>query len=418
MSPAPAAPPRQTATTFVRHIALAPAMPAILLLAWALLLMLGSQVPQADAPTPVLDGLVRSDLLMLEAFGLHRLGAAVPTWLLAAVSAIVVAARWLFPEQLGLWSRHSNDPGTVDASAMGQGTVLDRNSAALARIGARLRVVGTASRLRQSQHGLCLRVGQPVAGAALLGLAAMAALSAWFVFAAAPLPVWTDVQPGASAATLTAWTADGGALAPASGRWSGTCLAAGEQLECELQVSGGHGKFVLAPGRSAELANYSVTWLARANAPSQVPEVELRWLGGGRPSLLKLPIGEVGESPDLGLRLQPFATRTAGPLLIGVRAADHTLFALTSPLIAPPGARHGAATVQTPEVVRLIWSPRTAAGWLLAIALALFLLGGILAWTLPVLQVEAGPDGMLLVRRCNRSQLLAIVAAAGEPSPT
>jgi hypothetical protein len=393
-------------------------MPAILLLAWALLLMLTSQLPQADAPMPVVDGLARSDLLLLEAFGLHRLGAAVPTWLLAAVTAIVVAARGLFPEEVSLWSGHSSDPGTGAANAGGQGTDLDRSTAALARIDARLRTAGAAGRLLRSQRGLRLSVGHPVAGARLLGLAALAALSAWFVHGAAPLPVWTDVQPGVATATWPAWTVDGGALAPAHGRWSGACVQVGEQLRCDVQVPGGQGKFVLAGGRSAKMAGYEVTWLALANATSQLPEVVLRWLPGGPPRLVKLPVGEVGESPELGLRLHPFATRTAGPLLIGLRAADHTVFALTSPLIAPPGARTGVATVQAAEIVRLVWSPGTAAGWLVAIALALFLFGGILAWALPALQIEAGPGDALVVRRCNRSQLLAIVVDVGEPSPT
>ncbi len=383
---------RHSARAFLRDLALSPATPPTLLLAWVALLMLGAQLPQIDAPLPVADGLARADHLALHGFGLDRLGTSLPLLLLSSATAIVAAARLLFPGSAALLVVPRD--GQVSAQ-------LTDLEATLKRLGLRVR-----------RRNLRLSVGFPALAAWLLGAGALLAVAAWVSHATAPLPVWTDVQLGASEATWPAWTADSGGLAPASGRWAGTCERSPTGLSCQVQVPGGRGKILLAPGTSATIAGQDVAWVASTTGLRGLAEVRLRWWVAGRPWLLQLESGAVAESPGLHARLQPFSTRTAGPLVVVQQTAGISV--LSSPQLAGAGARLHAATVQRDDVVRLQWSTATSARDLLWLACLAWLLGAILGWALPVLLLEPSAQGWI-VSRCNRAYLLQSLADASLP---
>lgn len=377
---------RQNAATFLRDLAVSPVTAPALLLAWAALLMLGGQLPQVDAPLSVADGLTRADHLTLHGFGLDRLGISLPLMLLSAATAITAAARLLFPRSLAISFLPRDRPTAGDP-------LVDLEMSLKHRGFRRVR--------RRDRR---LTVGFPVQGAWLLGVGALLAVAAWVSQATAPLPVWTDVQLGAGEATWPAWTADPGGLAPAAGRWAGACerLPAGN-LRCQVQVPGGRGRIELARGGAAAIAGREVAWVGSATGLSGLADVRLRWLVAGRPWLLQLESGAVGESAELHARLQPFATRTAGPLVVVHQASGISI--LSSPQLAGPGARLQAATLQRDDLIRLQWSTPTYALELLGMACLACLLGAVLAWVVPVLRVEVDDDG-LAVRRCNRAKLL------------
>lgn len=382
----PAASPAPPAATFLRDLAVSPATLATLLLAWVVLLLVGTQLPQLDAPMPVTDGLSRGDLLALQAFGLHRLGASVPLLLLCAATAIVGVARLLFPTPL----RRTN-PGMPP---------LDRLVPVLQELG-----------LHPHLRGQTVRIGAPTLGPLLLVAAGALAVAAWIAQAIAPLPVWLDVPLGQPEATLPAWTVDAGSLAPAAGRWAGQCTQEKAGLRCELQIPGGRQTVRLQPGRTSQVAGRDVSWAANATGLTNLADLRLRWLVQGRPWRLQLTTGEVGEAAELGARLQPFATRTAGPLVVVQRASG--LVVLTSPQVAGRQAQGRVATLQRPDVARLRFTTPTAAPWLLAIALLLGSIGAVLAWLRPALRLDREPGG-LVVHRCNRAQVLQKIVEFGE----
>jgi hypothetical protein len=388
VDPAPLTQPGSSVAQFLRDLAVSPTTLATLLLAWVALLLLGTQLPQVDAPLPLADGLSRSDLLALQAFGLNRLGTSVPLLLLSAVTAIVAVARALFP---------------VPVRTLPRAVPLEPLLAALKKQG-----------LRAHLRGPVLTVGAPRLGPLLLGTAAVLAVAAWIAHGNAPLPIWTDVALDQPEATWPAWTVDAGSLAPAVGRWVGHCKRVEARLECQAQVPGGRGEIHLDPGYSATLAGRDVAWVAAATGLTNLTSLRLRWLVDGRPWLLQLTTGEVGEASELAARLLPFATRNAGPLVVVQRAAGVSL--LTSPQLAGPDAHPLAATVQFPDVARLQWTTPTLAPWLAGAALVLGLAGVVLAWLLPAVRIDRSAEGVR-IHRCNRPRVLQKIVELGDAGP-
>lgn len=381
----------EPAANFLRRAALAPGAPATLLLAGALLAFAGAQWPQADAPLAVADGLSRSDLLAIEALGLHRLGASVPAVLLATATLLVALARALLPA--AIWVGRAELP-MIHAAL--QPSFSARWPLRLTRSGG-------------------MRAGLPDVGAWLLAAAAACAFAHILYAATQPLPVLIDVPVGEPEAHVEAWRTDAGALAPAPGRWRGQCQRTGSRLRCTLDVPGARHDLTLHPGTTTHSGNQAVTWLDLGRSASPAA-LALQWqpAGARQPYALTLQTGQVRDAPALGLRLHPATTRATGPLVLGVDVTKGKLFALASPVLAPRAPTTATATGS--ELVRLQLATRSF-DVLLLLALVLAVAGALAAWWLPGLILRSvGPDRFALIA-CNRTEFVDRIRVVAESMP-
>jgi len=377
---------------WLRQGATSPFAPVALLLAWSLLALAATQLPQADAPLPVADGLSRADHLSLAALGLHRLGDSALFALLAGLSVLVFVARGLFPLDTAIWTAPLANRSATEAA---------------------LRQHLPALQLVRQGEVTIGSLGWPRLASAALLLGAAAALAFVALRAGQALPIWVDVPLGAAEAPLEAWRADAGRLAPAPGRWRGNCQrtptgGAIAPLRCSLERPGGRDSWTLLPGQAISLGEHRLAWVATGRAAT--PQAfEVRWQppGARTPSAIQLTSGEARDAATLHTRWLPTTTRGAGPLVIGVER--ERTFGLVSPVLAP--GQPALATAIGPEVVRLQLTP-LAPWWLLWSALLLAASGAALAWLRPAVRLHLDAADTLHLLSCNRLAVLQQIKAA------
>lgn len=383
---------------FVRKLALSPAAFPSLAVGWAALALVGTQLPQADAPWPVTDGLSRPDLLAIHGLGLDRLAGSAAFWLLLSLTIVVAVARLLFPEAVAVW--RSARPATDDLAA--------RLLKSLKTACPRVRATTFDGRVR-------IDVGAPVVGPVLLVAAGIAAAVCLAFFATSSLPVWVDVPVDGAERALHASSPDGGTLGTAAGRWRGRCAPAAGRVQCSLDVPGALPAFTLAPGEATSVAGMRFAWVATGRTTDAgSPTLLWRPTGSQVDYAIRLQAGQMREALALGgARFLDVPTQTAGPLVLlhyGPTQA-RTGAALVSPALGLPGRE--VAAVQTTDVVRLQKTEDLPIG-LLWIALALAATGAWLSWGVARLRVEVDPQASrgVVVHSCNRLRLLGIVTEA------
>ncbi len=357
-----------------------PVAPATLFILWLALLWAGTQVPQAWAPLGHPDGGSRADLLAMAGLGLHHLAGSLPTWLLAASTLVVAAARLLH--------RPAESPAT------------ERLSSLEARLG---KVVGGAT-WRRSSGGRALRFGPVVAFRALLAIAAVLVLTGWLVHGhgVAPTILQTD-----AAGSVTALAVDAGRRV-ATASVSGRCSQQQGTLECTLAgatpgLADVQGQVVVAPGRPATIGAQTVTLLAHRPLHT-VDRGRLRWRRGGPGATdaaasdqnqdakatwyaFELPAGKSVTVPSLGAQVSLVDGRRAGPLVVASASGKVSVAAAAGVVVGAPTMRLEAAraarVVVGQDHARWFWA---GAGVLLLLAFAIFL-------TSPIAEVRVSAGG-------------------------
>lgn len=292
---------------------------------WSVWLLVATQISQAAAPSPVVDGLARGDWLSIEALGLHALGNGLPLWLLCALSVALGAGMF------GL------GPGTASGSSRRDG-----------------------------------RVG------GWLGLLAAAVwIAAIVATALVPPPRWLDlpIPTTGSPPVQSAQT-----LALEQGRWQGTALAGGsctgngDDLRCTLPEGGGP----LAIGGGA-VERDGLLWVLRgvqtdADAASGRLELDDALSNQGR---VGFDVGPERATlvPALRARVALVGTRRTGPVLTA-RVGDGP-----AQLLAGPGLSTGPAVARLRAVQRVrLFAASPWPGRIGTLAAALTLLAVALAW--------------------------------------
>lgn len=388
------------AAAFVRQLLAHPRSNDAVLVVWALLALIATQIPQADAPAAVADGLSRSDLLLLQNVGLDRLGASVLAWLAVALTLVVGLARALFPQDATQWTgvaRAAIDPAQTVAQAL---------SSALP---------GAQPRWRRSHRDAALTIGHPAWGRLALSLSGGAAIAYVLLASQVALPVLLDVPLGAAGATASAWTAEGGALAPAPGHWEANCTRSPGGAECKVQGGGSPAQVHLSAGSSALVGPHRYTWIATGRA-ADMPSLTLRWQRDPKPALpltVQLTPGVPADSASLHLSLRPAVHADTGPLVMAASDRDGVTDArvLASPALVPKGRL--AATATGGEVLRIeVADPKPF--WLLWLSLLLAGIGAVLAWALPAVHLTCaeGVGAAWTVHSCNRPAFLAALQQA------
>ena len=317
--------PARSAADALLDFASAPnTLPALALL-WAGVAWLGSQVPQIHAAATVTDGLARSELLALHALGMDELAWSPAAWLLGGLTAFAALTRVL-------------------AQPAG------------------------------------LRAAHLLAG---VGFATLLACWAWQSTGAPPIVV--DIAVGADFGVAPAWTADGGGLAPAPGRWSAACRGVApvgktpapsasdsDVLDCTVSGAGLRHQVRLAPGAPALDQGVQLTWLSTATSPL-ANQMALQWQAKrDAPDVFALALqgGVQSLAPALATRLQPIVIAEVGPLLLASDGgAKPAVRLLASPDVLPNG--RSTARVFGQHLVRVQLAPARSGIPLFAAFLAL-----------------------------------------------
>lgn len=287
----------------------------------AVLLWLGSQWPQVQAPLVAADGLAREDHLTLQALGLHRWVGSLPIvmWTIAALA--VAVGRW---------------------------------------------VLG-ATRL-------------PVVAVVAWGATALCWLG-WASWAAsAPQPVFVDVAVDVADLPAQAWAADAGRLGPAPGRWAGKCQRQDREIHCQIQGPQATWSVQLAAGRSETRGDVQLTWVGRAPAIT-APGFDFLAPQGTQPaSLVRLQDGKAIDTPALRARWLPAVATVSGPAVL--QLGENASQIWTSPALAGPSSASPRATarVQTGELARIAVAPTSPRAQLWAWALVALAVAVLLSW--------------------------------------
>ena len=364
------------AAVFVRQLLAHPRSMDAVLVVWALLAVMATQIPQADAPAAVADGLSRSDLLLLHSVGLDRIGASVLAWLAVALTVVVGIAHALFPQDALVWT------GTAAAAIDPEHTVAQ----ALALVLPRAR-----PRWRRSEPAAELTIGFPRWGRAALGLSGAVVMAYVLVASQRSLPVLLDVPLGVAGAPATAWTAEAGAAVPASGHWEASCTRSAQGAHCTVQGAGSPARLNLSAGSSVVVGGHRYTWIATGRA-ADLPALTLGWQRDpwpAAPLALQLSPGVPADVASLGLTLRWASHVDTGPLVMTVAQREGRAQArlLASPALLPKGRL--AATVTGGEVLRIEVADHPPL-WLLWLGLVLGGLGAMLAWALPAVHLRCG----------------------------
>lgn len=402
-SPRELAPP---APGLLRQLAIAPDTPAWLLLAWAGLLLIATQLPQADAPLVTADGLARPDVLALRSLGLDRIFGSVLAWLLAAATLYVAVVRGLFTDEVAVWRADATVPAQALSQALAE--AIARNQSGR----------GLAVRTRAIAGGTRLEVGRPGWTAALLATGGLLLAAHLLVTARGELPVFVDVPIGSPAGPLKAWVAEGGSLAPAPGRWAGACKAAGQALHCTLEVPGGRIDGDVLPGRLTRGDRHHLAWVSRTTAATS-NQLQLDWYRPD-PVSLRLPVGEVRQAGALQARLQAVTSSGAGPIVLVSQgpAAERQLSIWTTPVLAPRS--RPVATVHGAEIARFQVLAPASPPWLAGAGLLLLGLALLAGGRRPQVRLDVSGERVthVVVHSCNQADLLAVIErTVGQSSP-
>lgn len=384
---------------FLRWIVLHQLALPVLLLAWALLLWLGGQIPQINSALTTQDGLSRHDLLLLDAQGWTQLPRAGLWWLLLAITAIVLIGRQLFSAEQHVWQAE------LPINKRDQARALLGNLALPPQIWTAVASKQTVQERAEAVYGT---LGHPKLLAILRLSAALTVLFQLTSVALEPQSVRLDVAMGQPLAAIDAWTVDGGSLSPAAGRWRGACAAQGSQLKCALEMPGTQHSATVAAGYPADIDGNTLTWLAVAPAPV-ADKFALTWAQNADkpPVLLRLAPEQALDAPTLHARISALNSHLAGPIVL-IAPEKTPLIALTSPIFAgAPRAEIRPDSAQTGLIARLHWAP-TRAPWPWALALALAFAALILDFTQihAVWTLRAGQSVIVTVRFCNRAAWL------------
>jgi len=390
---------------FLRAIVQHPLALPVLLLAWAFLLWLGSQIPQINSALTTQDGLSRHDLLLLDAQGWTQLPRAGLWWLLLAITAIVLLGRRLFSTEHHVWQVE------LPLNQRDQARDLLKHHGTTPQIWTAVAAKQTIHEGRDVVHG---SIGSPKL---LAGLRLSAALSVLFQLSSAalePKSVRIDVAIGQPLAAIDAWTVDGGSLSPAAGRWRGACAAIGAQLKCDLEVPGAQHSASVAAGHPTDIDGNTLTWVGVAPAPV-AEKFALTWATNAAkpPVLLRLAPQQALDAPTLHARISALNTHLAGPLVL-IAPEKTAMIALTSPIFA--GAAHAEIrpdSAQSGLIARLHWAP-TRALWPWALVLCLAFAALMLDFTQihAVWTLRSAHTVIVTVRSCNRPAWLVRLRAA------
>ncbi len=400
-APAVPAQPAQvrTLSAFLRWVVVHPAALPTLLLAWAFLFWLGSQIPQINSALTTQDGLSRHDLLLLDAQGWTLLPRGGLWWLLLVLTAIVLSGRWLFTAEKQLWQAELS---------------LDKHERLRALLSdmpqlPRLWRAFVAKPTMQQNHGFIHGTrGTPKLLAGLWLSSGALALVQLTAAALEPQSVRLDVAVGQPLAAIDAWTVDGGSLSPAAGRWRGACTAVGLQLKCQFELPGAQHTATIGPGRPAEIDGNTLTWLSVAPAPV-ADNLDLTWQQepDKPPLLLHLTPGQAQDAPTLRARLSGLNSHIAGPMALIV-PENAPIIALISPIFAGAArAEIRPNPAQSGVIARLQWAPNRAL-WPWALVLLVAFAALVLDFTQIHAQwrVFAGDRLIVSLHSCSRAAWL------------
>ena len=339
---------------------------------------------------------------VIAALGLDRLAGSGLLWLLVAITAVVWVARRLFPQPL-LRLRGDGNAARATAERLAR-DLRDAGDGAPPRRIRRL----SDDRATRIEFGALAWGRRLSAAGAVLGVL----LAAWAL--AAPAPLVLEISPGAAGtpSAAAAWNVEAGHLVPAVAAPNGGCSTAGAGLRCRLSFAGESHEFSLNPGDVAHVGSRQIAWIgAASDADSGVGR--LFW----RPKIaengpwyaLDVTVGRVLNVPSLQARLALLASSRSGSLIFGQRTGpDGTgAFVLAAPELLPKG--RATARLQTPARARLLVTFDVPPA-LLALALLAAILGALLLFAVPGIEIEVSAvDGTVSVLASNRQRLLGTV---------